>query len=99
MLTLLPETELIDDHSISIYFVFFKIVEESPPLPHQLKKTPARVMISLVYLKVVSQISDSFAEKSDLNFRGTCIPFVTLKLFDDLFLLFLNERHAILLLG
>jgi hypothetical protein len=99
MLVLLPETELINDHSISIYLVFFQIVEQSPPLANQLEKTPSGVMVSLVCFKVLCQISDSFAEKSDLNFRGTCIPFMTLELFNDLFLLFLHERHAVLLLN
>jgi hypothetical protein len=62
MFALLPETKLIDDHSISIDLVFLKIVEESPPLADQLEKTPPRVMVSLVCLKVFCQISDSFAE-------------------------------------
>jgi hypothetical protein len=97
MLTLFPQTQPIDDRSIAIYFVFFKIVEQSPPLPDQFEKTPARVMVSLVYFKMLCQISDPFAEKSDLNFRGARVPFVAFKLLDDLFFLLLNECHEILL--
>jgi hypothetical protein len=52
-------------------------------------------MVSLVYLKVLRQISNPFAEKSDLNLRGTRVPLVAFELFDDLFFLLLNECHEI----
>jgi hypothetical protein len=52
-------------------------------------------MVSLVYLKMVRQVSNPFAEKSDLNFWRTRVPLVALELFDDLFFLLLNECHEI----
>jgi hypothetical protein len=55
------------------------------------------MMVSLMYFKVFRQISDPFAEKSDLNLGRPGIPFVAFKLFDDLFSLFLSECHAFLL--
>jgi hypothetical protein len=55
------------------------------------------MMVSLMHFKVFGQISDPFAEKSDLNLRRPGVPFVAFKLFDDLFSLFLSECHAFLL--
>jgi hypothetical protein len=95
---LLPQTQLIDDRSISVYLVSFKIIEKSPSLPDQFKKTPARVMVSFVTFKVFRQIPNPFAEDSDLNLRGTGVPIVVFKLVDDLFLFLLNECHEILLI-
>src|SRR5512136_1774820 len=37
--TLPSQTQLIDDHPISVYFGFFQVVEKSPPLSDQFKKT------------------------------------------------------------
>jgi hypothetical protein len=55
------------------------------------------MMVSLMHFKVFGQISDSIAEKSDLNLRRPGVPFVAFKLFDDLFSLFLSECHEFLL--
>jgi hypothetical protein len=55
------------------------------------------MMVSLMHFKVFGQISNPFAEKSDLNFRRPGVPFVAFELFDDLFSLFLSERHEFLL--
>jgi len=55
------------------------------------------MMVSFMHFKVFRQISNPFAEKSDLNLRRPGVPFVAFKLFDDLFSLFLSECHAFLL--
>jgi hypothetical protein len=55
------------------------------------------MMVSFMHFKVFGQVSNPFAEKSDLNLWRTGVPFVAFKLFDDLLSLFLSECHAFLL--
>jgi hypothetical protein len=52
-------------------------------------------MVPLVYLEMLCQISNSFAEKSDLNLWRACVPLVAFELLDDLFFLLLDECHEI----
>jgi hypothetical protein len=52
-------------------------------------------MVSFMYFKVFGQVSNPFAEKSDLNLWRTGVPFVAFELFDDLLSLFLSDCHEI----
>jgi hypothetical protein len=53
------------------------------------------MVVTFMNFKMFGQISNPFAEKSDLNLGRTSIPFMALKLFDDLLSLFLSECHVI----
>jgi hypothetical protein len=64
-------------------------------MPDQFKKTPAGMVVSFMYFKVFGKISNPFTEKSDLNLWRAGVPFMALELLDDLFSLFLSERHEI----
>jgi len=55
------------------------------------------MMVSFMQFKVFGQISNPFAEKSDLNLWRPGVSFVAFKLFNDLFSLVLSECHAFLL--
>jgi hypothetical protein len=66
---LLSKAQLIDDHSISVHFGLFQVVEKPSPLSHQFKQTPPGVMIPFVNLKMLCEIPDPFAEQGNLNLR------------------------------
>jgi hypothetical protein len=78
-----------------VHFIFFQIVEKSPPLTDHFEKTPSGVMVPLVDFKMFCEISNPLAEQSDLNLWGTRVLLMVFKLLDDLFLLLLNECHEI----
>jgi len=88
---LLSKAQLIDDHSISIHLVIFKVVEESPPLSHQFQQTPSGVMIPFMDFKMFCEVSDPLTEKSDLNLWRARIVLVGSIFSDDLLFFLLRN--------
>ena len=53
------------------------------------------MMVLGMNLEMLSEIRDSLAENSDLNFWGTCVALMLAIRTDYLSLSFLNQRHAL----
>jgi hypothetical protein len=51
-------------------------------------------MVPFVSFEMVGEIPDPFAEKSNLNLRRPGILLMVFKLFDNLFLLFLDQHST-----
>ena len=64
---LFSKTQLIDDLTIPIHFMFLEVGQKPLPLPYQLEQSPPGMMVPFVGLEVLCEISDPFAEKRDLN--------------------------------
>ena len=82
-LSLLSEPETLNHASIAFNIFILYVVQESSPLADQLQEPPARVVILLMGLEVVSQILYPGAEEGNLDLRGPRILFVQPITIDD----------------
>src|SRR5690606_11000855 len=64
---LLADVETFDDGLVALEIDALQVVQQPPPLPHQLQKTATRVVILGVGLEVLGQIPDAVAEQYDLH--------------------------------
>ena len=76
-----------NDGFVALGIVFFEIVEQATPLADQHEKTTARAMIFLVRFEVLRQLTNAFAQQSDLDFWAARIGGVSSVLVDEGFLL------------
>lgn len=65
---LLAEAESLNNRLVALGIVFFEVVEQAATLADQHEKTAARAMIFQVRFEVVRQLTNAFAQQSDLNF-------------------------------
>jgi hypothetical protein len=65
---LLAEAKSLNDGFVALGIVFFEVVEQAATLADQHEKTAARAMVFQVRLEVVRQLTNAFAQQSDLNF-------------------------------
>ena len=56
------------------------------------------MVVLFVYLEMIGKVSYSLAQKGDLNFGGTCVLLVELKLINNLFLDLWSQNHFLTLL-
>jgi hypothetical protein len=92
------EAEAGDNFAVAIDIVTGEVVEEPSALAHHLEEAAARMMIVLMLCKVCPEVVDAGGQNSYLNFRGTCIALVRLKIGDKLLLAFgLQSQLRILL--
>src|SRR5579859_3274517 len=83
---LLADAEFRDDRLVALGIVFLEVVEQATPLADQHEKAAARAVVFLVRLEVLRQLTDTFAEKGDLNFRAAGIARMRAVLVDEGFL-------------
>ena len=57
-----------NDRFVALGIVLFEVVEQATPLADQHEKTAARAMIFQVRFEVVRQLTNAFAQQSDLDF-------------------------------
>jgi hypothetical protein len=76
LLLLLPEAQTFDYVSVSLNIILFDIIEESSSLTNKLQQTATGMMILLMRLKMLCQVFNPGAQKSNLDFRRTGILFV-----------------------
>jgi hypothetical protein len=77
----------LNDGFVALGIVFFEIVEQATPLADQHEKTAARAMIFLVRFEVLRQLTNAFAQQSDLDFWTARIGGVRSVLINEGFLL------------
>jgi hypothetical protein len=65
---LLAEAESLNDRLVALGIVFFEVVEQATPLADQHEKTPARTVVLQVRFEVFRQLTNAFAQQSDLDF-------------------------------
>jgi hypothetical protein len=66
---LLANTEALDQLCVPLRVLALEIVEQATALANELQKTATGVVIFGVDLEVLGQVTDTLAEKRDLNFR------------------------------
>jgi hypothetical protein len=84
---LFAEAESLNNRFVALGIVFFEVVEQATPLADQHEKTAARAMVLQVRFEVVCQLTDAFAQQSDLDFWTARIGGVRSVLINDRFLL------------
>ena len=84
---LLAEAESLNNRLVALGIVLFEVVKQATPLADQHEKTAARAMIFLVRFEVVRQLTNAFAQQSDLDFWTARIGGMGSVLIDDRFLL------------
>ena len=65
---LLAEAESLNNRFVALGVVFFEVVEQAATLADQHEKTAARTVIFLVRFEVLRQLTNAFAQQSDLDF-------------------------------
>ena len=84
---LLAEAESLNNRLVALGIVFFEVVEQAATLADQHEKTTARAMIFQVRFEVVRQLTNAFAQQSDLDFRTARISGMRPVLINEGFLL------------
>jgi hypothetical protein len=77
----------LNNRFVALGIVFFEVVEQATPLADQHEKTAARTMVFQVRFEVVCQLTNPFAQQSDLDFWTARIGGVRSVLINDRFLL------------
>ena len=65
---LFAEAKSLNHGFVALGIVFFEVVEQATPLADQHEKTAARAVILQVRFEVVRQLTNAFAQQSDLDF-------------------------------
>jgi hypothetical protein len=84
---LFAEAESLNHGFIALGIVFFEVVEQAATLADQHEKTAARAMVFQVRFEVVRQLTNAFAQQSDLDFWTARIGGVSSVLINEGFLL------------
>ena len=74
---LLANAEFLDYVLIALGIVVLEVIEQATTLAHHHQETAAGGVILLVRFEVFRQFADSFAKHRNLDFRTTCILFVS----------------------
>ena len=77
-----------NDRLVALGIVFFEVVEQATPLADQHEKTAARTVILQVRFEVLRQLTNAFAQQSDLDFWTARIGGMRSVLVNEGFLLF-----------
>ena len=67
--TLLPDTQPLDDTLVALEVRALEVVEQSPPLSHQLQQSATGVVVLGVHLEVLRQGADPLGQERHLDFR------------------------------
>ena len=84
---LFAEAESLNDRLVALGIAFFEVVEQAATLADQHEKTAARTVIFQVRFEVVRQLTNPFAQQSDLDFWTARIGGVRSVLINNGFLL------------
>jgi len=84
---LFAEAESLNNRLVALGIVFFEVVEQAATLADQQEKTAARTVIFQVRFEVVRQLTNPFAQQSDLDFWTARIGGVRSVLINNGFLL------------
>ena len=84
---LLAEAESVNNRLVALGIVFFEVVEQTTTLADQHEKTAARAMIFQVRFEVLRQLTNAFAQQSDLDFWTASIGGMRSVLVNEGFLL------------
>ena len=84
---LLAEAKSLNNRLVALGIVCLEVVKQTATLADEHEKTAARAMVFLVRFEVIRQLTNSFAQQSDLDFRAARIGGVSSVLIDEGFLL------------
>ena len=84
---LLAEAKSLNNRLVALGIVCLEVVKQTATLADEHEKTAARAMVFLVRFEVIRQLTNSFAQQSDLDFRAAGIGGVSSVLIDEGFLL------------
>jgi hypothetical protein len=73
-----------DQIGVPIGILALQVIQEPAALPDKLEETASRVVVLRVGLEVLGEVSDSFAENGDLNFRRSGVGVVRTVRSDEL---------------
>ena len=77
-----------NDRLVALGIVFFEVVEQATSLADQHEKTATRAVILQVRFEVLRQLTNAFAQQSDLDFWTARIGGMSSVLVNEGFLLF-----------
>ena len=83
---LFANSQPLDESPVPLHILGLEVVEEMPPLSHELQQPPAGMMIFNMRFEMVRQIIDPFAQDRNLDFRRSRIRGVRLEPLDDFLL-------------
>jgi hypothetical protein len=84
---LLADAELGNNGLVALGIVFLEVVEQATALADKHEKAAARAVVFLVRLEVLRQLTNPFAEQSDLDFGASGIARMRAVLVNEGFLL------------
>jgi hypothetical protein len=84
---LLAEAESLNNRLVALGIVCLEVVKQTATLADQHEKTAARAMVFLVRFEVTRQLTNAFAQQSDLDFWTARIGGMSSVLVDEGFLL------------
>ena len=84
---LLADSQLLDDRFVPLRVVLLQVVEQTTALADHHEQSAAGSVVLFVRSEVLRQLSDAFAQQSDLYFGAAGIRGVGLVRFDDVRLL------------
>ena len=80
---LVPETEFLDDATVSLDVCPLHVIEQPATLADHLEQATSTVVILLVCSKVVGQKVDTLGQNRDLNSSRACVGLMRLVLLDS----------------
>src|SRR5687768_10079518 len=92
---LLADAQPLDEAPIPVRVLALHVVEEAAPLPDQLQKPAARMMVLRVGLEMLGQVVDPLAQDGDLDFGRARVGTVGLVARDYGRLGLFTERHRL----
>src|SRR6266404_5856403 len=82
---LLTDAEALDQRLVALEITPLEVIQQPPPLPHELEKLAPRMMIFRGRLEMLGQVHDAVAEQRDLHLGRARIGVVAaIRLYDVL---------------
>jgi len=94
---LLADSQSANDFSISFDVIPSQVVEQSASLAYDFHEAAPGSMVFLVGFEMLGQVSDSFTQNCDLNFRGPRIGRMDPVLSDNGAFCILGQTHLVLI--
>lgn len=91
------QPQFLDNGPVTLYILFFDIIEQTTTLAHQHQQAAAGMMILFVNLEVIRQIGDPVAQKADLHFRRSGVAVMLFEPFNEVFFVLCCQYHWFLL--
>ena len=91
------QSESIDQRTITVDVYTLQIIEKTTTITNHEHHTTTRVVIMLMLLQVISKVSNTLAQQSNLDLWGTRVTLMCRVFVDDALLIFSRQCHGVLL--